>query len=66
MNKKERFALLRELLNAAYPDAVCSLRYTKPLEMLIATPLSAQCNDSRVNIVTKDLFRKYKTVEDCA
>ena len=66
MTKKERVARLRELLNKAYPDAGCSLIYTTPLQMLIATQLSAQCTDARVNIVTKDLFQKYKTVEDFA
>lgn len=66
MTKKERAALMRPLLTAAYPDAGCTLDYTNPLEMLIATQLSAQCTDARVNIVTKDLFNKYQSVEDFA
>ncbi len=49
-----------------YPDAECSLDYASPLELLIATILSAQCTDARVNIVTKDLFRRYRTAADYA
>src|SRR5205823_10975923 len=49
-----------------YPDAKCSLDFSNPLELLVATQLSAQCTDERVNMVTKDLFRKYRTVEDYA
>src|SRR5215475_9287527 len=48
-------------LNAAYPDAHCELDHSNPLELLIATILSAQCTDVRVNIVTPALFRKYPT-----
>lgn len=66
MNKKERVAALRPLLDAAYPDVKCSLNYSTPVEMLIATQLSAQCTDARVNIVTETLFKKYKSVEDFA
>jgi endonuclease-3 len=46
-------------LKAAYPDARCALDYKTPLQLLVATILSAQCTDTRVNIVTKDLFKKY-------
>ncbi len=53
-------------LHATYPDAHCELNYTNPLELLIATILSAQCTDKRVNIVTKDLFRKYRSARDFA
>jgi endonuclease-3 len=53
-------------LKAAYPDAECALVHDSPLELLIATILSAQCTDVRVNIVTKDLFRKYHTAADFA
>jgi endonuclease-3 len=53
-------------LHATYPDAHCELNYTNPLELLIATILSAQCTDKRVNIVTKDLFRKYRSARDYA
>ncbi|MEE0944448.1 MAG: endonuclease III [Clostridia bacterium] len=66
MTKKEKVALLREKLDKAYPVVKCSLDYSNPLEMLIATQLSAQCTDARVNIVTKDLFARYKTAEDYA
>ncbi len=51
-------------LAATYPDAHCELDYTTPLELLVATILSAQCTDKRVNIVTKDLFRVCKTAAD--
>src|SRR4026208_569148 len=53
-------------LHATYPDAHCELNYTSPLELLVATILSAQCTDKRVNIVTKDLFRKYRSARDYA
>src|ERR1700737_1716744 len=58
-------AIIAEL-RRLYPDAKCSLNFSNPLELLIATQLAAQCTDDRVNIVTKDLFRKYRTVEDYA
>lgn len=51
-------------LKRAYPDAKCSLNHSNPFELLVATILSAQCTDERVNIVTADLFRKYKQPED--
>lgn len=66
LTRKERVEKIRALLDAAYPDVKCSLNYSTPLEMLIATQLSAQCTDARVNIVTKPLFEKYKNVEDFA
>ena len=53
-------------LRADYPDAVCALNYSTPLQLLVATILSAQCTDVRVNIVTKELFRKYPTAADLA
>ena len=52
------------LLKRAYPDAKCSLNHSNAFELLIATILSAQCTDERVNIVTADLFRKYRKPED--
>jgi endonuclease-3 len=55
-----------ELLEKEHPDAKIALHYTNPLELLVATILSAQCTDERVNIVTKTLFEKYKTAEDYA
>ncbi|HET6851684.1 MAG TPA: endonuclease III [Pyrinomonadaceae bacterium] len=51
-------------LKRAYPDAKCSLNHSNAFELLVATILSAQCTDERVNIVTADLFRKYKKPED--
>lgn len=66
MTRKERAAIIVDRLEAAYPDAACTLNYTTPHEMLIATQLSAQCTDARVNIVTAELFKKYRTVDDFA
>lgn len=66
MNKKERALAAVRILRERYPDAVCSLVYEKPYELMIATRLSAQCTDARVNIVTKDLFVKYPTLESFA
>jgi endonuclease-3 len=53
-------------LNRVYPEARCALRFSTPLELLVATILSAQCTDERVNIVTRDLFRKYRSPADYA
>lgn len=66
MTKKERAEKLRILLDKAYPDVKCSLNYSTPVEMLIATQLSAQCTDARVNIVTEKLFKRYRSAEDFA
>lgn len=55
-----------ELLEKEFPDAKIALNYANPLELLVATILSAQCTDQRVNVVTKTLFRKYRTAEDYA
>jgi endonuclease-3 len=55
-----------ERLEKEHPDAKIALNYTDPIELLIATILSAQCTDKRVNIVTKTLFKKYKTARDYA
>ena len=52
------------ILRKTYPDAHCALNYRNPLELLIATILSAQCTDKRVNIVTADLFKKYRKAAD--
>src|SRR6266849_4148987 len=49
-----------------YPDAKCSLDFSNPLELFVATQLSAQCTDERVNLVTPALFRKYRNAEDYA
>src|SRR5580765_8049571 len=53
-------------LRKAYPDAHCELNFSNPLELLIATILSAQCTDKRVNIVTATLFKKYRSAADYA
>jgi endonuclease III len=53
-------------LRETYPDAHCELNHTNPLELLIATILSAQCTDKQVNIVTADLFKKYRTPKEYA
>jgi len=53
-------------LQRAYPDAHCELNFTNPLELLIATILSAQCTDKRVNLVTAELFKKYRSAADYA
>ncbi len=63
---KKRAANIYKILKKEYPDAGCSLRHADPLELLIATILSAQCTDERVNIVTKDLFKKYRSAKDYA
>lgn len=64
MTKKERAKAAVDLLKQAYPDAICSLTAHNALELLIATRLSAQCTDARVNLVTPALFAKYPTLED--
>lgn len=64
MTKKERALLAVEALKKEYPDALCSLTAKNPLELLIATRLSAQCTDARVNLVTPALFEKYPTLDD--
>ena len=64
MTKKERAKLLVEGLKKEYPDAICSLVAENPFELLVATRLSAQCTDARVNLVTPALFNKYRTLDD--
>lgn len=54
------------ILRRTYPDAHCELNYTNPLELLVATILSAQCTDRQVNLVTAHLFRKYRSAADFA
>lgn len=66
MNKKEKVLQIINVFDELYPEAVCSLEYNNPLQLLISTQLAAQCTDARVNIVAKDLYRKYKTAEDFA
>ena len=60
----QRIKNIWPILKKTYPDAKTALRFANPLELLIATILSAQCTDVRVNMVTKDLFKKYKTPRD--
>ena len=66
MDKKELAAKAVELLKKEYPDALCSLTYTKPHELLFATRLAAQCTDARVHIVAPVLYEKYPTIEALA
>ena len=66
MTEKERALLAVEALKNKYPDSLCSLNAENPLQLIIATRLSAQCTDARVNLVTPALFEKYKTVDDFA
>ena len=63
MTKKELFFKLKEQLDLLYENPHCTLDYTTPFELLVATILSAQCTDARVNIVTKTIFPKYNTPE---
>ena len=63
MTKKQRALLAVEGLKALYPDAVCSLNADNPLQLLIATRLSAQCTDARVNMVTPALFARFPTLD---
>jgi endonuclease-3 len=66
VTRAERAARVCEILARTYPQAHCELDYTTPLELLIATILSAQCTDKRVNIVTKELFRVCRSAADYA
>ena len=61
-----RIGAIVERLYARFPDAHCALDHENPLQLLVATILSAQCTDARVNMVTKDLFRSYRTAADYA
>ncbi|MGC8595665.1 MAG: endonuclease III [Candidatus Kryptoniota bacterium] len=64
--KKRRAKKIYSRLKEAYPDARIALNFKSPFELLIATILSAQCTDARVNMVTPELFKKYRTPEDFA
>ena len=64
--KKKRVLAIMRRLWKAYPDAKCALDFSNPLELLVATILSAQCTDKRVNLVTPALFKKYRKAEDFA
>jgi endonuclease-3 len=64
--KAARVSALLSRLDATYPDAHCELNFSSPLELLVATILSAQCTDQRVNLVTTRLFQTYRTAQDYA
>lgn len=64
--RQERVQKILRFLNSRYPDVTCALRHSSPWELLVATILSAQCTDERVNKVTPGLFAKYPTMEDFA
>jgi endonuclease-3 len=66
VQRRERVRIILPILKQLYPDAKCSLDHRSPLELLVATILSAQCTDDRVNIVTKTLFKKYRNAKDFA
>ncbi|QEY34395.1 endonuclease III [Caproiciproducens galactitolivorans] len=63
MTRKQRAALAVEALKKEYPDAICSLTYTDAFQLLVATRLSAQCTDARVNLVTPALFERFPDVD---
>lgn len=63
LTPEQRACAAVERLEQEYPDAICALQYTKDYELLFATRLSAQCTDKRVNIITKDLYAKFPTLE---
>lgn len=68
-NIDDKFARTQKIISAlktAYPNAHCELNFSNPLELLIATILSAQCTDKRVNLVTAELFKKYRSANDFA
>jgi len=64
--QSRRVTQILQGLDKEYPNAQCALKHRNPLQLLIATILSAQCTDERVNIVTRDLFQTYRTPEDFA
>jgi len=65
-NDPGRVREILQRLEKAYPDAKCALKHTNPFQLLVATILSAQCTDQRVNMVTPELFKKYPTPQDFA
>jgi endonuclease-3 len=65
-SKKKRIKKIISLLKKEYPDSKCTLDFKTPHQLLVATILSAQCTDERVNIVTRELFKKYKKPKDYA
>ena len=65
-DRRNRAGRILPVLRAEYPHAKCSLDFSTPLELLVATILSAQCTDARVNIVTRELFRRFRSARDYA
>ena len=65
-DRKRRIGPIIDALKKQYPDAKCSLNHRSPLQLIVATILSAQSTDQRVNLVTRDLFKKYKSAKDYA
>jgi endonuclease III len=65
-DRREKVRVILPILKQTYPNAKCSLDFKTPLQLLVATILSAQCTDERVNVVTKTLFKKYKSADDYA
>ncbi|MBQ4208297.1 MAG: endonuclease III, partial [Clostridia bacterium] len=66
MTDRQRALAAVDAMKAAYPDALCALDYKTPFQLLVATRLSAQCTDARVNLVTPALFTKYPTENELA
>jgi endonuclease-3 len=66
MTKRKKVEEIIKIFDKLYPDAECTLEYRDPLQLLISTQLAAQCTDARVNIVTRELFQKYRNAEDFA
>ncbi|HON07663.1 MAG TPA: endonuclease III, partial [Verrucomicrobiota bacterium] len=65
-DSEQRIKKIIEILKKTYPNAHCELNFENPLQLLVATILSARCTDKQVNIVTEQLFKKYKTAADYA
>lgn len=66
MEKRERVRIIIKILKERYPDPKCSLEYSDPFQLLVATRLAAQCTDARVNMITPALFERYPAIEDFA
>ena len=65
-NPDRKIKSILDILDKTYPQAECALNFKNPYQLLVSTILSAQCTDKRVNIVTKDLFKKYPMIKDIA
>ncbi len=66
LNREKQAGMVTKLLEGQYPNATTALKFSNPLELLVATILSAQCTDKKVNMVTDQLFKKYRTAKDYA